>query len=176
MRGISCPLILIKDDLFFRIHVARTVHPHITLGTGTAAIPVYQYRCLISLDDMIAVKQRMKVIIQNGEIFFSQPDHPVRHVLPGYGKAISKEFLFKAIKRDRVYVFSIHDRSSERSGYGASMKQAFWMFCFYHVPVCFAGIYTNMVLIHLDFCRNETISACNSIWKLFPSVFTEFCC
>ena len=41
--------------------------------------------------------------------FFSQPDHPVRHVLPGYGKAISKEFLFKAIKRDRVYVFSIHE-------------------------------------------------------------------
>lgn len=78
MRGISCPLILIKDDLFFRIHVARTVHPHITLGTATAAIPFYQYRCLISLDDMIAVKQRMKVIIQNGEIFFSQPDHPVR--------------------------------------------------------------------------------------------------
>lgn len=55
----------------------------------------------------------MKVIIQNGEIFFSQPDHPVRHVLPGYGKAISKEFLFKAIKRDRVYVFSIHDRSDK---------------------------------------------------------------
>ena len=30
-------------------------------------------------------------------------------------------------------VFSIHDRSSERSGYGASMKQAFGMLCFYHV-------------------------------------------
>ena len=35
---------------------------------------------------------------------------------------------------------------------------------------------TDMMLIHFDFCRNETVAARNGIRKLLPAIFTEFSC
>ena len=57
MGCISGPLVFVKNDLLFRLHVAGTVYPHVTLGTSTAAISVYKNRRLICLNDMVAVKQ-----------------------------------------------------------------------------------------------------------------------
>ena len=54
------------------------------------------------------------------------------------------------------------------------MEQALWMLRLYHVSIRFTGIYTDMMLIHFDFCRDEAVAARNGIRKLFPAIFTEF--
>lgn len=90
----------------------------------------------------------MQMIIQNGKVFFPQPDHPIRHVLPGYGKAISNELLLQTVKRDCIYILSVHDGCRKRSGNRTSMEQALWMFGLYHVSIRFTRIDADMMLIH----------------------------
>ena len=48
-----------------------TVYPHVALRTSTTSIPVYKNRRLICLNDMVAVKKRMQMVIKNLKVFFT---------------------------------------------------------------------------------------------------------
>ena len=85
MGSISGPLVLIQDDLFFRIHISGTVDPHITFGSCRTAVTVYEHRCLICLDDMVIIQFLVEIIVKNRKVFLSETDHPVCHVLSGDG-------------------------------------------------------------------------------------------
>ena len=156
---IPCLLIFVEDNLFILIQMTRTVDPHIAFGACRPPVTVYQNRSLICLDDMIIIQFPVKIIIQYSQVFLSQTNHPVCHVLSGDCKTIPFKLLLQTIKRNSIYILSIYDGSRKAGRHRTSMQQPSGMVSFYHVSVCFAGIYTDVMFIHLHAGRNETVSS-----------------
>ena len=158
MRGITCFLVFIEDDLTLRIHKTRPVNPHITLASGRPSIFIDEDRCLIRLYHVIIIEKIMEMVIHGTQILLTQADHPVCHVLPGNGKAIPLKFFFKTVKRHRIYIFSIYDRCCKRWGNKTAMKQVTWMRGFYHMFIQLTGIYADMVFLNLNTGRNKSVA------------------
>lgn len=84
------------------IQINRTVYLHPDLMSGRTAVTIDEHRCLVRLDNMIAVEKLMEIVIHDSGIFFFKLYHPIRHVLSGNRQSIPLKLLFQEIKRHGI--------------------------------------------------------------------------
>ena len=68
VAGITCPLVLIQDDLAVRIHSIGAVYPHIAFAPSRAAVLIYQNGSLIRLQYMVSIHFFVQIIIKDCKV------------------------------------------------------------------------------------------------------------
>jgi len=96
---------------------SKTQHiTHITCAPRTPSIPDHFHRGLIRLGNRVFQQPFFQAGIHWRQVSLTAPNDPSRHDLPGDIDSISAEFLPGPVQRQRVYIFGVHNRRSQRRG------------------------------------------------------------
>ena len=88
----------------------RTVKPYTAaLPCRPPRFPQYHERRLIRMQDPVCKKLLVQRMIYRQQSTFSGSKDPIGHGLPGNGQTEPAQLLFLSVKRERKYIFTVHD-------------------------------------------------------------------
>ena len=119
----SARLVIIKHNRPQCI-AGGSVEPNIAaLPCLTLRLPQHHERRFIRMQDLVCKKLLVQRVIYRQEPALSGSKDPVGHGLPGNGQTEPAQLLLLSVKRERKYIFAVHDLRQQTSRYDPAARQ-----------------------------------------------------